>query len=335
MRAWVVAQPGPIDGGPLRLVERDVPRAGARPGPGARARLRRLPHRPAPGRGRPAAEATGGDARPRGGRRGRRARAGCDPVPQPGTGSACPGWAAPTAAAGSAAAAPRTSACTRRSPAGTSTAGTPSSALSGRSTRTCCRRRSPDEHAAPLLCAGIIGYRAFRAAEVPPGGALGIYGFGGSAHLAAQLALAEGMRVHVRTRGDGQPGPGAVPRRGLGRRLHRRAARAARRGDPVRAGRRAGAGGAAGARPRRHARRGRDLPVRHPGARLRPRAVPGAPAAQRHRQHPGRRGGVPPAGGPAPDPLDHGPLRLRPGRPGPRRPRARPVRRRGRPPAAG
>ncbi len=50
----------------------------------------------------------------------------------------------------------------------------------------------PDEHAAPLLCAGIIGYRALRAAAVPPGGALGIYGFGGSAHLAAQLALAEG-----------------------------------------------------------------------------------------------------------------------------------------------
>ena len=60
-----------------------------------------------------------------------------------------------------------------------------------------------DEQAAPLLCAGIIGYRALRAAAVPPGGRLGIYGFGGSAHLAAQLALHEGMRVHVRTRGDG------------------------------------------------------------------------------------------------------------------------------------
>ncbi|HEY6746632.1 MAG TPA: zinc-dependent alcohol dehydrogenase family protein [Mycobacteriales bacterium] len=60
-----------------------------------------------------------------------------------------------------------------------------------------------DERAAPLLCAGIIGYRALRAAAVPPGGVLGIYGFGGSAHLAAQLALAEGMRVHVRTRGAG------------------------------------------------------------------------------------------------------------------------------------
>lgn len=59
-----------------------------------------------------------------------------------------------------------------------------------------------DEHAAPLLCAGIIGYRSLRAAAVPPGGSLGIYGFGASAHLAAQLALAEGTRVHVLTRGS-------------------------------------------------------------------------------------------------------------------------------------
>jgi propanol-preferring alcohol dehydrogenase len=59
-----------------------------------------------------------------------------------------------------------------------------------------------DEHAAPLLCAGIIGYRALRRAELPPGGALGIYGFGASAHLTAQLALRQGMRVHVLTRGE-------------------------------------------------------------------------------------------------------------------------------------
>jgi propanol-preferring alcohol dehydrogenase len=59
-----------------------------------------------------------------------------------------------------------------------------------------------DEQAAPLLCAGIIGYRALRAAAVPPGGRLGIYGFGGSAHLTAQIALHEGMRVHVLTRGE-------------------------------------------------------------------------------------------------------------------------------------
>ncbi len=56
--------------------------------------------------------------------------------------------------------------------------------------------------AAPLLCAGIIGYRALLAAEVPPGGRLGIYGFGGSAHLTAQIAMKQGLRVHVLTRGE-------------------------------------------------------------------------------------------------------------------------------------
>ena len=57
-----------------------------------------------------------------------------------------------------------------------------------------------DLSAAPLLCAGIIGYRALRRAALPPGGRLGIYGFGASAHLAAQVALAEGATVHVLTR---------------------------------------------------------------------------------------------------------------------------------------
>ncbi|GGU70044.1 alcohol dehydrogenase [Streptomyces albospinus] len=56
------------------------------------------------------------------------------------------------------------------------------------------------EKLAPLLCAGIIGYRALRRSALPPGGRLGIYGFGGSAHLAAQVALAEGATVHVLTR---------------------------------------------------------------------------------------------------------------------------------------
>jgi propanol-preferring alcohol dehydrogenase len=59
-----------------------------------------------------------------------------------------------------------------------------------------------DVTAAPLLCAGIIGYRALRRAELPPGGRLGIYGFGASAHLAAQIALHEGATVHVLTRSD-------------------------------------------------------------------------------------------------------------------------------------
>lgn len=58
----------------------------------------------------------------------------------------------------------------------------------------------PDEQAAPLLCAGIIGYRALRRANLPPGGRLGIYGFGGSAHITAQVAIAQGAEVHVLTR---------------------------------------------------------------------------------------------------------------------------------------
>ncbi len=57
-----------------------------------------------------------------------------------------------------------------------------------------------EEELAPLLCAGIIGYRALRRAELPPGGRLGVYGFGASAHLTAQVALAQGATVHVFTR---------------------------------------------------------------------------------------------------------------------------------------
>lgn len=58
-----------------------------------------------------------------------------------------------------------------------------------------------DVELAPLLCAGIIGFRALRRASLPEGGRLGIYGFGGSAHLTTQVALAQGATVHVMTRG--------------------------------------------------------------------------------------------------------------------------------------
>ena len=61
--------------------------------------------------------------------------------------------------------------------------------------------RFDDLTAAPLLCAGIIGYRAFERANIPAGGRLGLYGFGGSAHITAQIALAQGIEVHVFTRG--------------------------------------------------------------------------------------------------------------------------------------
>jgi len=57
-----------------------------------------------------------------------------------------------------------------------------------------------DDELAPLLCAGIIGFRALRRAELPKGGRLGVYGFGASGHLATQVALAEGTTVHVLTR---------------------------------------------------------------------------------------------------------------------------------------
>lgn len=59
-----------------------------------------------------------------------------------------------------------------------------------------------DLHAAPLLCAGIIGYRALKRTQLPAGGRLGIYGFGGSAHIAAQVAMYEGATVHVMTRAE-------------------------------------------------------------------------------------------------------------------------------------
>lgn len=56
--------------------------------------------------------------------------------------------------------------------------------------------------AAPLLCAGIIGYRALRRSGIGPGGKLGLYGFGASAHIAIQIARHWGCRVYVATRGD-------------------------------------------------------------------------------------------------------------------------------------
>ena len=59
-----------------------------------------------------------------------------------------------------------------------------------------------DQDLAPLLCAGIIGYHALKRAALPPGGRLGIYGFGGSAHLVSQVALAQGAELYVMTRGE-------------------------------------------------------------------------------------------------------------------------------------
>ncbi|MGZ8375066.1 MAG: zinc-dependent alcohol dehydrogenase family protein [Nitrospira sp.] len=54
-----------------------------------------------------------------------------------------------------------------------------------------------DEEAAPLLCAGIIGYRALRLSGIQPGQRLGLYGFGASAHIAIQIAHHWGCQVYV------------------------------------------------------------------------------------------------------------------------------------------
>lgn len=61
---------------------------------------------------------------------------------------------------------------------------------------------APALETAPLLCAGIIGFRALTRANLPPGGTLGIYGFGSSAHVTAQLALSSGARIFAMTRGE-------------------------------------------------------------------------------------------------------------------------------------
>src|SRR5947209_6622364 len=58
-------------------------------------------------------------------------------------------------------------------------------------------------HAAPLLCAGIIGYRALKRTDIAPGGRLGIFGFGASAHVTIQVARYWGCETYVSTRGEG------------------------------------------------------------------------------------------------------------------------------------
>ena len=68
------------------------------------------------------------------------------------------------------------------------------------------RERGPmafsDVEAAPLLCSGIIGYRALRRCNLPPGGRLALYGFGSSAHVVIQIAIHRGCEVYVVTRGE-------------------------------------------------------------------------------------------------------------------------------------
>ena len=86
-----------------------------------------------------------------------------------------------------------------------------------------CRATARRAELAPLLCAGLIGYRAYRVAGEPRN--LGLYGFGAAAHLLAQVARGQGRRVFAFTRpGDARrPALRARTRRGVGRRLRRAA----------------------------------------------------------------------------------------------------------------
>ncbi len=59
-----------------------------------------------------------------------------------------------------------------------------------------------DQHAAPLLCAGIIGFRSLRLSAIAKGGKLGLYGFGAAAHLAIQVARHWNVDVSVSTRDE-------------------------------------------------------------------------------------------------------------------------------------
>jgi len=58
----------------------------------------------------------------------------------------------------------------------------------------------PDEQAAPLLCAGIIGFRCLRLSGIEPNGKLGFYGFGAAAHVAIQVARHRNVEVYAMTR---------------------------------------------------------------------------------------------------------------------------------------
>jgi len=61
--------------------------------------------------------------------------------------------------------------------------------------------RFKEDEAAPLLCAGIIGFRAFKRCDVGPGARLGLFGFGSSAHITIQVARHLECEVYVSTRG--------------------------------------------------------------------------------------------------------------------------------------
>ena len=96
----------------------------------------------------------------------------------------------------------------------------------------------PDEQAAPLMCAGLIGYRALRMCGEAK--RIGLYGFGASAHILAQVCASQGREVYAFTRAGDEPRrPSRASSAPSGRAAPRTLRRAAGRGDRVRPRRRA------------------------------------------------------------------------------------------------
>ena len=196
MRAWVVHQPGPVDGRPLVLADKPDPV----PGP-HEVRVRVV----VCGVCRTDLHLAEGDLPPHGPTwflvtRSSVVVDALGPGPADSrsvTESASPGSATPADRAVSAIVATRTCASSLRFTGWDADGGYAEHAVVDERFAYRLPDVFGDEEAAPLLCAGIIGFRALRRAALPPGGRLGIYGFGGSAHLAAQVALAEGATVHV------------------------------------------------------------------------------------------------------------------------------------------
>ena len=148
-----------------------------------------------------------------------------------------------------------------------------------------CHPTLGDEETAPLLCAGIIGYRAIKRAGVQPGATVGLYGFGGSAHIAIQVLKYWGCRVFVMSRG----GKHQELAEELGADWTGEAAEtppaAARCRDFVRAGRQSGFARDGSAGSWRYSVNRGNLSHANSDARLRAPSVQRKRDSQRHRQY--------------------------------------------------
>ena len=164
--------------------------------------LRRLPDRPARHRGRPAAAEDARHPRPSDRRRGRRGRRGLHAAA---AGPSAWAWPGCVTRAGSAvtAASGRENLCEDQRFTGYhADGGYAEYAVIDEDFAYEIPDAFDDVQAAPLLCAGIVGYRALKRAELPDGGKLAIYGFGSSAHIIIQIALHRGCEVYVVSRGE-------------------------------------------------------------------------------------------------------------------------------------